>query len=534
MSEPAGRPAEVHLARSTAAMTALTAVSRLTGFVRIVVVAAVLGTTFLGNTYQSANTVPNLLFELFAAGVLQAVLIPSLVESLDRGDRREAQHVAGSVLGLTATGLAVLATLGMLFAPWIMRGLVSGVADPEIREAQVRLGVFFLWFFLPQVVLYAAGMIATGVLNAHGRFALPVLAPAVNNVVVTASYGLFWYMRDGAAPSLDLTLAQKVVLAGGTTLGVLAFCAVPVVAVLRSGFSLRPRLDHRHPQVRRIGRLGVWAALFVAMTQVLLTVVLVLANRVEGGVIAYQVAFTFFLLPHALFALPVLTALFPHLSRQAQARDWAGYARSIERGLRAIAFFTLPASAAFVALAGPMTRSVVFGASDPEQVARVVVGLAPGLVGYGALLFLGRAFAALDDTRTPALVNAGVAVAGVVLMVTFFGLAPSDQQVPAVGLAHSIVYLAGAGVLYARLVRTLPASPRPARSLAMSAAAAGVADLVVWAGGQLLDPPDRAGAVVQVAVLGAAGAVSYLALQNLPGGTRPTTVLALVRGSRDG
>src|SRR6476660_6449680 len=90
-------PAEASFARSTASMTALTAVSRFTGFVRIVVVAAVLGTTFLGNTYQSTNTVPNLLFELIAAGVLQAVLIPSLVGLLDRGDEAEAEHVAGSV-----------------------------------------------------------------------------------------------------------------------------------------------------------------------------------------------------------------------------------------------------------------------------------------------------------------------------------------------------------------------------------------------------------------------------------------------------
>ena len=95
-------------ARATAAMTVLTAVSRLTGFVRIVVVAAVLGTTFLGNTYESANTVPNLLFELIAAGVLQAVLIPTLVSLLDRGDRTEAEHVAGSVLGLSCLILAAL------------------------------------------------------------------------------------------------------------------------------------------------------------------------------------------------------------------------------------------------------------------------------------------------------------------------------------------------------------------------------------------------------------------------------------------
>ena len=148
-------------ARATAAMTVLTGVSRLTGFVRIVVVAAVLGTTFLGNTYESANSVPNLLFELIAAGVLQAVLIPTLVSLLDRGDRTEAEHVAGSVLGLSCLILAALAVVGIAAAPLVARGLFAGVHDPHVRADEIRLGTVFLWFFLPQVVMYAVGMVAT-------------------------------------------------------------------------------------------------------------------------------------------------------------------------------------------------------------------------------------------------------------------------------------------------------------------------------------------------------------------------------------
>src|SRR3954468_1669181 len=123
---PDAAAAEPSFARSTASMTALTAVSRLTGFVRIVVVAAVLGTTFLGNTYQSANTVPNLLFELIAAGVLQAVLIPTLIDLAAHGEEDEAEHVARSVLGLAGAALAVLAGVGVLLAPFVMRLLVSG------------------------------------------------------------------------------------------------------------------------------------------------------------------------------------------------------------------------------------------------------------------------------------------------------------------------------------------------------------------------------------------------------------------------
>jgi putative peptidoglycan lipid II flippase len=528
-------PGPASVARSTAAMTALTALSRATGFARIVVVAAVLGTTYLGNTYQSANTVPNLVFELFAAGALQAVLLPTLVEAMDRRDQREAEHVAGSLLGLAAAGLAALAVVGMALAPWLMRALMSGVEPESVREAQVRLGTFFLWFFLPQVVLYAAGMVATGVLHARGRFALPAFAPVLNNVVVTVAYGLFWWLRDGREPSLDLRTAEKAVLAGGTTLGVVALTALPVAAVARSGFSLRPRLDHRHPLVRRVARLSGWAALYLAMSQVLLAAVLVLANRVEGGVVAYQVAFTFFLLPHGLFSIPVFTALYPRLARQAQAEDWDGYRRSVARGVWALAFFARPATAAFCTLAGPLSRTVLFGATGgagSEQVARALAAFAPGLLGYGARLLLARAFTALGDTRTPALVNVGVAAAGAVGMAIAFAAAPPEWRVAALAGVHSAVHLAGAAVLVALLGRRLPGrrAPVEGRRLAGPALAAALGAVAAWVACAALDGSGRGAAAVSLAAGGVALGAVYLWGQRLLGGPRPAELVALARG----
>ena len=524
----------VDLARTTAAMTVLTLVSRLTGLVRVLVVAAVLGTTFLGNTYQSANTVPNLLFELFAAGALQAVMIPAMVQLFDRGDDAEASRVAGSLLGLAMAGLAVVAAVGMLAAPWVMRVLVAGVESPEVRAAQVRLGTILLWFFLPQLVLYAAGMVATGVLNARGRFTVPVAAPVANNLVVIASYGLFWLLRGGAPPALDLAPAQIAVLGLGTTLGVLALSALPVLAVVRSGFPLRPRLDHRHPEVRRIVHRSGWAALFLASTQVLLGVVLVLANGVEGGVVAYQVAYTIFLLPHALFALPVLTTLFPALARRASAGDQPGYADAVASGVRAIAFFVLPATAALAALAHPLTRVLLFGESAGDGavvVAGTVIAFAPGLLGYGAFLFLTRALYAVGDTRTPSLVHVGVVVGAALAMAGVSAIAGADR-VPGLAAAHSLAYLVGAVVL-ARCVRLrirLPkgAMPSLVGPVAGGVAAASAAGGVMWLVQQPFDIAGRAGALAVLAGAGAAGAAVYLGAQALLG-ARPGTIAALLR-----
>ncbi len=523
-------------ARSTASMTVLTLASRLTGFVRIVVVTAVLGATFLGNTYQTANTVPNLLFELIAAGVLQAVLVPTLVTLLDRKEQAEAEHVAGSVLGLSCAALAGLAALGILAAPWVARGVFAGVADPAVRADQIRLGTVFLWFFLPQVVMYALGMVATSVLNARNRFALPVFAPALNNVVVISSCALFWVLRHGKEPSLDLARPEVLALAGGTTLGVIAFCGLPAVAVMRSGFSLRPRLDRHHPEVRRIARLGAWAALFLAVTQVLLLVVLVLANRVEGGVVAYQVGFTFFLLPHALFALPVLTALFPALSRQAAQQDWHGFGRSMERGTRAIAFFVLPAAAALTALASVLARSVLFGETErsgEDQVARVLMGFAPGLFGYGMFLFMSRVLYARKDTKTPALVNVGVAAGGAVTMIVAFTSVHGTLRVPALALAHSAAYSLGALVLYRLARRKLPTEHRPNvwRPVAAPTAAAVLTGLTMWTLARALDPQSRMaglGVIFGTSILGAA---LFLLGTALLGGPRPRAVAGLLRDS---
>jgi putative peptidoglycan lipid II flippase len=336
-------PESGDLVRSARSMAVLTAVSRGTGFLRIAVVTNVLGTTYLANTYETANTVPNILFELLAAGALQAVLIPTMVELVDGDDRDDAEHVVGAVLGLTCALLAGVAVAVAVVAPQIMAVLFNGVTHAGIRQAEINLGSFFLWFFLPQVIFYVGNVVATALLNADGSFALPVFAPTINNVVVIGVYLAFAWMHRGHGVSLDLTLAQKLVLGGGTTVGVIAFCAVPIVSAGRR-FRLRMNLDHRHPKVRRLAREGSWAALYLALAQVLLVVILQISNRREGAVAVYNLAYILFVLPHSLFSVPVLTTRFPTLTRQFRDGDIDGFADNLSQGMRSIGFLTLPAT----------------------------------------------------------------------------------------------------------------------------------------------------------------------------------------------
>lgn len=523
------------LARSTAAMTVLTGISRLTGLVRIVVVGAVLGDTFLGNTYQSTNTVPNLIFELMAAGVFQAVLIPTIVRHVAAGAREQAEHIAGAVLGVALMALSAIALLAMAASPWIAEALFSG-SDPLVRADQVRLGTIFLLLFLPQVGMYAAGMVATGVLNADDRFAIPAIAPAVNNVIVCVAYLLFWWSRGSAAPDLDLSVLQIALLGGGTTLGVVGFCALPVLAVRRSTFRLRVRFDHRHPEVRRILRMGAWAAGFLAGTQVLILVELLIANRIAGGVVAFQIGWTFFLLPYALFAQPVLTTLFPRMSRQAAAGDDDGFVRSVHQGTELICLFAIPAAIAFVAVAPAVSRAVLFGAIDTDgaaRIARVVAGFGPGVVGYGLLLFYARAFYARLDARTPTLVALGASVLGAAAMIATAPFPDERWQVPVLALLHSATYTGAAIVIATMLRRRTHTVARLGlvRRLRPQLLAAPVVAAVGVTAGRQVPLDSRPVALVGALGVGAAIVGAHLVASALLGGPDPRRLVRSLAGA---
>jgi len=452
MTEMAQAESSRDLTRSTLTITAWNSVSRATGFVRVLAVGAAVGTTFLGNTYQSSNLVSNLLFEILASGLLSAPLIPAFVGLLDRGERSEAEGLAGSLLGLALAGLGVVTVVGVLGGHVIMRLLTLSVSDASVRAGEVRLGAFFLWFFLPQVLLYAVGAVASAFLNAARRFAAAAFAPVANNVVVTATMVAFIVLRHGQRPTLGISLAEKLVLACGTTAGVLAMSAVPVVAVMRAGFRLRPRVDVGNPHLRGVARIGAWGAVMLAAAQVLIGVTLVLANRVEGGVVAYSIAFTFFLLPHAVIAHPIYTALYPRLAAHVHAGDHRAFAADVAAGVRRMAALVVPASLAMAVLAVPVLRHVHLGALDragASFVGRVLTAYALGLCGYSVFQLLARAATAAGDARAPALVAMGMTVGGAVLVVLGSSLASGRDRVVALGVAHSITMTVGAAVLWA-------------------------------------------------------------------------------------
>jgi putative peptidoglycan lipid II flippase len=386
----------------------------------------------------------------------------------------------------------------------------------SVREQEIRLGVFFLWFFLPQVLLYAGLAVSTALLNADRAFAAAAVAPVANNVVVTLTMVAFLATVGSDGLRLDLSFGQRFLLAAGTTGGVLAMAAIPIVAARRRGLPLRPRWEPGDPRLREIGKVGLWGGVLLAAVQVLIAMTLVLANQVRGGVVAYQIAFTFFLLPVALVAHPVFTALYPRLAAAAHSARWDDFGADVTDGLRRILFLVLPATAGLVVGGGPALRLVQLGELDSagvHLVGRVLAAYAVGLTGYSCFLLLARAWTAAGDARLPGLVAIGTAAAGSVLMVAGAAAAHEGDRVVALGVAHSLAMTGAACALIVMLRRRyalhLPVGATLVRSVITAALAGGAGAVAAGA----VDSGGRTGAAAALAAGLAADAVLSLGLQ---------------------
>lgn len=512
---PSQRPRPT--AEAAIGMGAVAAVSRLVGFVRVLVIAAVLGTTYLGNAFQSANSLSNVLFELLAAGALSAVLVPVFVELLDRGDQRGAEHVAGAVLGAALLVLGVLSAIGIVAAPALARVLTAGV-PADVADKQRELTTFLLRFFIPQVLLYAAGTVATAVLHARRRFALAAAAPIGNTLVMVAALLALRAATD-ENPSFDLGGGERALLVVAGTGGVLAFVGLLLVTCAASGFRLRPRWPSREPRVVDALRHSGWGAALHTGSGMLLGGAIIAGAAVEGGVVAYQVAYVFFLAPYAVLAQPIHTTILPELVGERARPD--AFAASVRWAMQRMALLVVPVSAGLMALAGVGLRAVTFGETGMDGaslIATALVALAIGLFPYGAFLLLARAFYALGDSRTPAIASVTSALAGVGVMLAGALVAEGEARVALLGGGHSAAFAIGAiwlGVLLTRRIGTSIVPAGAVRVLTISV----VAGLVAWRVAEAVvgDDTSRVGALLASVAGGGAGIAIVLAAYRVAG-----------------
>jgi len=391
-------------ARNTAIFSALTAVSRVAGLLREVIAARYYGTSAPMSAFTVAFQVPNLVRALFADAALSAAFVPVFTELLERGDRRRALHLAGSLFGLIVAVLTALTALFILIAPVVMPLFTGGDVPQGLDDLTVGLSQILF----PIVVLLGLNGLLIGILNAHDHFTVQALSPVVWNVVII---GLLIALQPAFTGENDIYAYAIGILAA--TVVQLAM-AVPVLR--RVGVSLRPNVDWRSPEIRRI---------LVLMLPVTIGLGLINFNLLINSFIGFLVsveapaaidrAFRIYMLPQGVFSVAIATVLFPTLSRLAARQDYAGLREQVSSGTRLILLLLMPAAAATLVLAEPITRLVYergeFDARSTEQAAEALLWFSFSLPFSGLNLLLTRTFFSLQRPWTP------TALAGVTLLV---------------------------------------------------------------------------------------------------------------------
>ena len=514
---PRARPG---LGRATLIMGTGTSLSRVTGFIRIAVIAWAIGgaESKLPDTYQLANTLPNIVYQLILGEVLVTVFVPVFVEYLSKKGAEETRKLSSTMLALAFVVSALVSLATVIAAPWLIK-IYSFRLSGADRAAQEAVGTFFLRLFMPQMVFYATGMVLTGLLNANRRFAAPMFAPILNNLTVIATFIAFRTIHGAETPTLvNLATSDKLLLGLGTTAGVVAMTLayLPSVFRLSSPFRLKD-VDLRHPALRKIRSLAKWAFAYVIVNQIGLLVVKALANGRQGGVAAYDTSFILYSLPYGIVAVSVFTALVPSLSESFVNKDMSSFRNDFTLGLRMTSFVVMPAAAGLVALAHPLMRVFlehgVFSAASTDLFADTFALMAIGLAAYAAFQQIMRAFVSMQDTKTPWIANSvGVAVNIATAIPLFFVL-----EVPGLGLSHALSYIAAlfAGAwLLSRRVGGLGGRALAAWHLKLmlaSIATGSVAWAVARVIGSSVDLTELWGQVLQVTTAIAGGTLTFLA-----------------------
>src|SRR5215211_1033203 len=453
------------LVSASALMAAGTAISRVLGYVRLVLLVYLFGNgTRQAEMFTIATNVPNSMYILLAGGVLNTVLVPQIVRAI-RGDADRGEAYTNRIMtaGLIALGLI---TLVLTLAVPLIISLYSagGWKSPEL-SAQYQSMIMLAYYCMPQVFFYGVHVMAGQVLNARDRFGPTMWAPIANNVVSIMVLLLYLIVFERTSTGAPFTTSQELLLGLGSTLGIAAQAAVLIPFLRASGYHFRPRFDFKNTGLGKTFRLAKWTLGFVLVTQAALVVVSKLASGAtvggEGaGLTAYSNAWAVWILPHSLITVSLATAMLPTASRLAAAGDRPGVAAETMRAIRLAVTALLPASVAFLVLGLPLAH-LVFGfgqgAKDASYVGGALMALAIGLVPFTVQYVCLRAFYALEDTRTTFFLQCLIASLNVVLGVAAV-LLLDDPALVATGLAfsYSAAYLIGLPVSFSTLRRKLP------------------------------------------------------------------------------
>lgn len=459
------------LLSASAIMASGTLVSRILGMVRVALLAFIFANgTRQADIYSIATMVPNALYILFAGGALNTVLVPQIVRAI-KHDEDGGEAFTNRIMTAFLMIIGAVAIIMTLCAPLITR-LYSDSAwrAPGLTEQYASM-VALTYLTLPQIFFYGLFFLLAQILNARDKFGPMMWAPIANNVISICVLGLYLIVwGNGGDKSAAFTTNQILVLGIGATLGIAAQSLVLLPFLKRIGFKLRPRFDLKGTGLGHTFSLTKWTLGFVGVNQLALIVVNRLATSATAGgsgagATVYSNAHLLWILPHSLVTTSLATAMLSSASRLAADGNRDGVAAEMTKTARLALIFLVPATAAFLALALPIA-SLLFGhgrgTADSSWVGWTLAMFAVGLIPFTVQFVCLRTYYALEDTRTPFLLQIGIASANALGAVAFVTLVDDPAKVaPALALSYSVAYFLGVFASWAMLRRRLPALHGP-------------------------------------------------------------------------
>lgn len=421
--------------RSAGLMTVLTIVSRVTGFIRTWAMAAAIGMSLLSSSYQVANNLPNMLYELVMGGMLVTAFLPVYMGVRREQGREASNEYVGNLLGILLLLLGGISVLGTVFAPgfiWTQSFLSGGGGSMDTAAFMFR-------FFAIQILFYGLGSVFSGVLNAHRDYFWSTFAPVLNNVIVIASFMGFDPVSVQFGEHTGVILISL-----GTTLGVFVQMACQIPALGKHGVHPHIHIDFKDPALRQTITLGIptllaTVCMFVS-TSITNAAALVVQPETGPSVIAY--ARLWYTLPYALIAASLSTALYTELSHDAQEQDYDSVRTGISSGVAQMLFFLIPFALYLIVFARPLNMIYCAGKFDESGVALVsefLIYLALSLPLYGVVVLMQKSFSALLDMKPYGryCLYSAIGQAGSVLL---FGVV-LGYGMPAIALSYVVDYV---------------------------------------------------------------------------------------------
>jgi putative peptidoglycan lipid II flippase len=438
------------LFRASGIMAVGTILSRITGFIRALLAVAVLGTALLADTFNVANTMPNILYNLLVGGALTAIFVPQLVRSFS--DEDGGHGFASRLVTTISMILLALVAVGVVFAPALVR-LYAPEFSTEGFETEQQIAVAFTRYCLPQIFFLGLFTMLGQVANARGSFAPLMWAPIANNLVVIVVFAAMLIVERSLAIG-TITDLQVQLLGWGTTLGVVVQALILIPVVKRSGIQLRPMFG-----VQGLGKsfgLAGWTLIYVLISQLgyLVTVNVATSAAVRSaqagvttgvGFTPFTSAYYIMLLPYSIVTISIVTALLPHLSKLAIAKNVEEVRKQLIRAIRMVGVVTVPSAVALLFFGPLMTQTLYLGISleDARYIGFVLSALSLGLVAFSINLILIRGFNAFEDTKTQVVSILIINIISVALSYLFLATLESDWVTVGLGVAFSVSYILG-------------------------------------------------------------------------------------------